>query len=216
MSHSRATRLQSEVRALLAPHGLLSFGWFKTEDGKPALLIGNIGGSLWPAFSNSPHFTDGLADSLDRWTLDVIQPVTASLGAQARYPFGETVWPFQQYARLATGMQQAPIGLLVHPEYGLWTAFRAAVVFSENFRAPAKHVGWHPCDRCADKPCLKACPVGAFSRDGYDYRSCRAHISGKSGATCLTGGCLARHACPVGPGYAYEPDQLAFHMAAFV
>jgi hypothetical protein len=32
----------------------------------------------------------------------------------------------------------------------------------------------------------------------------------------MTGGCLARRACPVGTDYAYDPRQAAFHMTAFL
>jgi len=31
----------------------------------------------------------------------------------------------------------------------------------------------------------------------------------------MSGGCLARRACPVGQYYAYEPEQMHFHMLAF-
>jgi hypothetical protein len=31
----------------------------------------------------------------------------------------------------------------------------------------------------------------------------------------MSRGCLARHACPVGQGFAYAPAQAEFHMRAF-
>jgi hypothetical protein len=32
----------------------------------------------------------------------------------------------------------------------------------------------------------------------------------------MSGGCLARRACPVGREYAYDPAQARFHMQAFL
>lgn len=203
------------MRVLLAPFGLLPLGWFDEEEGSPALLVGNIGSSLWSAFSHSAEFNDGEPHAMDRWTSKVISPIAAALRAEARYPFGDVVWPFQQYAKSAMGMKQSPIGLLVHPEYGLWSAFRAVLVFTNDPTVPATPLRRHPCDECEGKPCLTTCPVGAFKADGYDYVSCRAHVRLKAGRTCHTGGCLARHACPIGREYAYNADQQAFHMAAF-
>ena len=37
-----------------------------------------------------------------------------------------------------------------------------------------------------------------------------------AGRACREGGCLARHACPVGAAAAHAPAQAAFHMAAFL
>ena len=216
MAQSTAEQIESEARALLAPHGLLPLGWFLEEEGRPALLVGNIGSSLWPAFSNSAEFEDGAGHAMDRWTSRVMAPIADEFGAKTRYPFGDVVWPFQHYAGSAMGMKQSPIGLLVHPQYGLWSAFRAVLVFQEGFEVPAAPIHEHPCDECSEKPCLTTCPVGAFTDGGYDYVSCRAHIRSDAGQLCRTGGCLARNSCPVGREYAYEEDQQKFHMAAFI
>ncbi len=216
MSFSRSDHLQNRARLLLAPHGLSPFGWFRAENDRSALLVGNIGSSLWSAFIGSDHYADGAPDAMDRWTKHVVQPLAEDMNAEPRFPFGEPRWPFQNYARAATGMQQSPIGLLVHPEYGLWTAFRVALVFSESFEIPVNHAELHPCDNCEEMPCLSACPVEAFKNETYAYQDCRSHVGSESGLKCRSGGCIARHACPVGKAFAYEPEQQAFHMAAFV
>lgn len=213
--NSTAGDLQKQAQAHLASYGMMPFGWFKDDDSKPCMLIGNIGSSLWPSFSRSHQFTDGARHPLDRWTEQIISPLAQLLGAEARYPFGETVWPFQQWAIRATGMQQSPLGLLVHPEYGLWLAFRAVLVFEGSFSVRSHLVGWHPCDRCPDKPCLNTCPVGAFSLAGYEVSNCIDHVRSDAGKRCRQGGCMARQACPVGQEYASQQEQQAFHMAAF-
>jgi hypothetical protein len=58
--------------------------------------------------------------------------------------------------------------------------------------------------------------VGAFSADGYDVAACAAHLKSAAGADCMTGGCLARRACPVGAEHRHAPDQAAFTMRAFL
>jgi len=73
-----------------------------------------------------------------------------------------------------------------------------------------------PCDSCASRPCLSACPVGAFGADGYDVGACAAHLRRPAGLACMDGGCLARRACPVGGEHAHGPAQAAFHMRAFL
>jgi epoxyqueuosine reductase QueG len=105
--------------------------------------------------------------------------------------------------------------MLIHPRIGLWHAWRGVLAFAERLAlAPVEPVA-SPCDGCAAKPCLTACPVGAFTASGYDVAACVAHLDSGSGGACLAGGCLARLACPVGSEHRYAPPAAAFHMAAF-
>jgi Fe-S-cluster-containing hydrogenase component 2 len=73
----------------------------------------------------------------------------------------------------------------------------------------------HPCGLCIRKPCLSACPVDAFSGDGYDVSACRTHLATGAGQLCIDSGCKARLACPIGRDYVYGPEQMRFHMHAF-
>jgi epoxyqueuosine reductase QueG len=107
------------------------------------------------------------------------------------------------------------LGILIHPEYGLWHAYRAALLFAESIELPPRADARSPCDTCAGKPCLSACPVHAFTNTGFDDRACTGHITQAAGRPCMDGGCLARNACPVAPALRYGAPQLQFHMAAF-
>lgn len=215
MAQLSSGQIEETARALLAPSGILPLGWFRTEGGKTALLLGNVGGSFWPAFSASGFLDDGLADPMNRWTQRIAVEVATELSSEVRYPFGDPVWSFQRYAMEATDMQPSPLGILIHPKYGLWVAFRAALVFGEEIEIPPPPEIEHPCDSCEDKPCLSVCPVSAFSNHSYAVDQCRAHLASGEGNDCLEGGCLARRACPVGRDHVYRPDQQRFHMAAF-
>ncbi|MEM7224062.1 MAG: hypothetical protein AAF495_13855 [Pseudomonadota bacterium] len=218
----------SDIEALLPASGLLLRGAFHPEpadrvpaldDGRPAgtlVLLGAIGGSFWPRFSRSPEYGDGNADSLDRWSARVVGALACRLGAGALFPFGGPPYhPFVAWAKRAEPVAESALGMLIHPQHGLWHAYRGALAFAERLALPPRQEAPRPCDSCVDKPCLSTCPVGAFSAQGYDVAACAAHILGPEGAICLEGGCLARLACPVGREHHYGEDQAAFHMAAF-
>ncbi len=188
-------------------------------DGREAgtvVLVGVVGGSCWDAFQAAEESRQS-PDPLDRWSRRVVTGLAAELGADALFPFGGPPFlPFIRWARRAEAVHPSPIGPLIHPEYGLWHAYRGALAFAESIELPPADERPRPCDTCADKPCLTTCPVGAFSRDGYDVSACVGHIGGNRGGNCLGGGCLARRACPVGVAYQYVPAQMGFHMRAFL
>jgi hypothetical protein len=219
----------SSIERLVAAHGLRLRGGFHPapDDGVPALadgrmpatllLIGNVGSSLWPAFSSSIEAADGASDPLNRWTQRVIGGIAREVGAEPLYPFGGPPYlPFQRWAMRAEAVAPSPLGILIHPDYGLWHAYRGALAFAERLALPPRVERPRPCDSCADRPCLSTCPVGAFSGHGYDVPACIGHISAPAGEPCMSGGCLAGRACPVGRDHGYGPAQARFHMTAFL
>jgi hypothetical protein len=180
------------------------------------VLLGWAGSSGWPRFAASPEFRDGLSDPLDRWSRRVIDEMAAQCGAIAIYPFEGPPWPpFQTWARRAGGGFVSPLGLLIHPDYGLWQSYRGALAFQEKLDPPLANARAHPCESCADRPCLSACPVGAFSAAGYDVDACAAHLAAPDGEPCMRAGCRARLACPIGAEHRYGAQQARFYMGAF-
>jgi hypothetical protein len=205
----------------LAAHGAFALG----DDERPGeladvatiALVGLGGRRGWAAFSDSPEAQDGAADPLDRWSRNVVDPLATELGAHALYPFeGPPHWPFQRWALRAEPMHVSPLGLLIHQKDGLWRGYRGALAFAERLEVPPTRAAASPCETCVARPCLSACPVGAFTCGGYDVAACAAHLSRPAGRPCMEGGCLARRACPVGAEQAHEPAQAAFHMRAFL
>ena len=181
------------------------------------ILVGMTGRMGWDAFAGSPEAKDGKAHPLDRFSRRAIGALAAKLGAEALFPFGgPPYWPFQQWARRAEPVHPSPIGVLIHPAYGLWHSYRGALGFHEALELPPLESISSPCETCAARPCLSACPIGAFSTEGYDVPACVAHLRSRAGAECMTGGCLARRACPVGREHAHGPEQAAFTMRAFL
>jgi hypothetical protein len=182
------------------------------------VVIGNIGGTMWPHFRAEEQPTRSPSGHpLDAWTRATLAPIAANCGAAFVHPSDEPFQPFQRWAQLADDVWASPIGMLVHHHYGLWHAYRGAFLFAEPVRG-LPDVGAHvsPCSSCVDQPCLSACPVDAFTTSGYDSAACAVHVRTDRDPDCLHDGCAARHACPVGAELSYGPDQMEFHMRAFV
>ncbi|MDH3688402.1 MAG: hypothetical protein OEU36_02830 [Gammaproteobacteria bacterium] len=226
---SKATSPDYAAIALLAyRQGLILRGGFypRPEDKVPPLanggdchtmiLVGNAGQEMWTRFEQSPESRDGNPHPMNHWSERIITAIAQEIGATVLFPFGGPPYlPFIQWAQRAEAVFSSPIGMLIHPTYGLWHAYRGALALGQRIDLPSHCHTTTPCDSCADKPCLSTCPVSAFSGSGYDVPQCVTHVSSSSGRDCMDGGCIARRACPVGTQYRYEPPQARFHMVAF-
>ena len=208
----------ADLETALVPHGLILRGGFHPEAGEAGLedvgtvvLVGNAGPAMWEAFA--PHI-DGAPNPLDRWTQARRRSGRGEIRRARRLSLRPEAPPFQRWALRAETLYSSPLGILIHPEYGLWHAWRAALLFAERLDLPPRSDAPSPCESCAEKPCLSACPVGAFTGSAYDVPACAAHIA-RPEADCLAVGCHARNACPVGPEWRYAEAQTRFHMAAF-
>jgi len=176
---------------------------------KAIAIIGNAGSSIWPFFKAAREERPDL--TLDRWTVDTVGKIADQFGVTALYPFeGPPFWPFTQWAIRTPTLFPSPIGLTIHPVFGLWHAFRAALLHDDQLSVAAAE-SESPCTSCETQPCLTTCPVNAFSKDGYNFKACLGHV-GTGENTCRSGGCDARKACPIGQEHRYQPDHAAFHM----
>ncbi len=222
------------LEAALARHGLrLRGGWIpEPEDGLAGLaagpvavvwMVGQVGSECWPAFAGSPFATDGLPDPLDRWSQHIGDGLARECGGRAIYPSdGPPYAPFQQWARRAEPLGTSPLMLQIHPQYGLWHAYRFALALAVLDTQDADRIRRQPeepaadlCLSCVDQPCLSTCPVQAFALGIYHVNQCSRHLHGDAGQDCMQSGCLARRACPVGANHHYVQPHAAFHMAAF-
>jgi hypothetical protein len=194
-------------------------------------LLGFTGSLQWPYFERSAEATDGLPDPLDRWSRRMIGALAGEFGAVDIYPSSPPLLPFQRFSRRSEPVHPSPIGLLIHPRWGLWHAYRGALVFERRIELPASELSpiepspikpspinskASPCEACTAKPCLSACPVHAFSGGSYDLGACVSHVRSAAGAACRDGGCLARRACPVAGEFRYVIAQARFHTEAFL
>ncbi len=197
------------------------------EDGVPAfadgaptrtiMLLGWTGGDQWPVFAASPEARDGLPDPLNRWSKRLIDGIAVKLGAAAFYPFGGPPWlDFQSWALKAEPVHRSPLGLLIHPQWGLWHSYRGALGLRRQLELSPRADLPNPCEQCAERPCLSACPVSAFAAGRpHDHLACRRHIEG-AGEDCRIRACAARRACPIAADKRYSEPQATFHMRALL
>lgn len=217
-----------DIAVPLSTYGLIARGGFDflpDEDAPPGpngapakaiLLVGQAGASAWPHFlAWRERQPPGLANPLDTWAQETIGAVAERFGARAVSPSDRPYLPFQQWAMRAEGLKPSPLGILMHPEYGLWHAYRGALLFDVALDFPQAEKPIHLCDACIGKPCMNVCPVSAHSRHGFDHAGCLAHVRAPQGALCMEGGCPDRNACPYGVAYRYPANVQAFHMRAF-
>jgi epoxyqueuosine reductase QueG len=213
--------MEHPVLTAIERAGFTALGWFepRAEDRVPegaafVILIGNAGPAMFRRFASE---RDPQRDALDEWTRAVVSSLARDLDAMAAYPFDVSPpYPFLTWARRGGAGHTSPLGLNIHPVYGLWHAYRAALLFPVAFDFPTQQSGDYPCQACEARPCLTACPVKAFDGTSYDVPACAGHVAMPQGRHCMSRGCLARHACPVGQDFAYAPAQAEFHMRAFL
>ncbi|MVA97273.1 hypothetical protein GN330_08435 [Nitratireductor sp. CAU 1489] len=223
-----AATMPENLADALAAHGLMARGGFVFDDDEAApagpsgaaagavVLVGHAGSTIWPHFSRwLADQPANLADPLDCWSRETIGAIAGRFTARAVFPFEKPFLPFQRWAMRAEGLKPSPLGILIHPEYGLWHAYRGALLFETQVAEARPHALSHACDACAEKPCLFVCPADAVSSVRHDHAACLAHLRSGRGGACMGGGCLARLACPVGAGWRYDDAQQTFHMRTF-
>ena len=220
----RATRsvIYDDICRALEPHGLIARGGFtpNADDGLGSdaacvVMVGNAGPAMWGGFAAVPQTGK---DPMNLWARRVLGAIARTFGCAVVFPFEGPPWlPFQRWAMRAEAVSVSPVGILIHPEYGLWHAYRGAFVFREPIAdLPPRDDTASPCETCDERPCLSTCPVHAFDAGSYDVPACRRHLQSSEGSDCMDLGCRARRACPIGRSYRYHEGQARFHMEAFL
>lgn len=177
------------------------------------ILLGPHEPGFWDHFTATPEYKDGASDPMDRWSTRVISAIAKDVGGIPLFPFGQPARPFIGWALRSGQAFVSPAAMLVHADAGLFVSFRGAVLVPENI--PLSKAVPNPCDTCADKPCLTACPPRAITDQGYDLPACHGFLDTKDGSACLSQGCAVRRSCPLAVSYARQDAQSAFHMKAF-
>ncbi|MDN5787286.1 ferredoxin [Pseudorhodobacter sp.] len=209
------------IEAKLTPHNLAVMGGFACDD-DPALpsgtqtllLLGPAEPGFWSRLIGAPEWRDRQPDPIDRWSRRIICQIAYDFSAEALFPFGGPPWyPFHQWAIRSGQAWDSPVRLLVHAKMGLFASYRGALALQERVSLPTPPAS--PCEACATKPCLTACPVSALTKEGYDLPKCDGFLDTSEGQDCMNNGCAVRRACPLSQAYARLPEQSAYHMRQF-
>lgn len=185
------------------------------------VVIGNGGGAFWKAYRQHLDMHPGWErrdNPLDDFTREIVErDVAGALAARGHrcvtvYPFVGDAGNlhFMELGKLAGIGGPSIIGVLIHPVYGTWIAFRAALLIEEMLDEPGAALGFDPCPQCVMRSCVAACPVGAVNAaSGWDLVKCVRHRV-EAEPDC-NAGCYSRIRCVVGPEHRYPDDEMSHH-----
>ncbi len=169
------------------------------------VLLGSGGTSLWTHLDQPIKSSDNPVDTYVRQN---IESCFGDIPHKILYP-GPHPIPLIALGKLAKWHRESPLGLGIHREFGLWSAYRAVILCHGVAAADEGTDFQHPCETCTDTPCISACPAGAVSTSGFDPVACSSfRVTPQS--PCQKK-CLARLACPVGQAHQYSEEQQAYH-----
>ncbi|MGB0865048.1 MAG: hypothetical protein ACPGSC_00985 [Granulosicoccaceae bacterium] len=176
------------------------------------LLLGNGGQGFWQKFrENRPageHPVDDYSASLSERLLQQYFPAVAR---ERLFPSEDCPVALQRLMAQAGWHAPSPLGIGMHPEFGLWSACRAVwwlgaeLVADYPVAEPKDH-----CLRCVERPCLAACPGDALSAGQMPLLERCADYRLREVSKCADT-CLARKACPVASEHRYSDEQLHYH-----
>ena len=191
-------------------HGMMVMGHL--SEGAGSIVLIGAAHEFWTHFINSPEYTDGQKDPIDRYSKRVIEKLAD--GAAVSFPSdGPPYAPFIAWAIGSGRFWQSPTGMMVHDVAGLMISIRGAIHINGQL---AHKAAASPCDSCQGQPCVSACPVTALGADiAYDVPKCKAYLDTQDGDDCMSNGCAVRRACPISQSFDRPNAQSAFHMQAF-
>ncbi len=185
------------------------------------VIVGNGGGAFWNAYQRHLAANPGWErreHPLDEFTRTMVGEKIAPALIRAAVPHA-VIYPFMSSGRTLNFMEAGKsaglagpsiIGVMVHPVYGPWIAFRAAILLREEIDEPGEARAFDPCPSCTARTCISACPANAVSYPGgWNIPKCLTHRV-EVEADCAAR-CHARAACVLGPQHRYPDDELAYH-----
>lgn len=187
------------------------------------VLIAHGGRKLWQRFNQEAGVGE---NPLDQMCVDAWQSVMSGedfrrVEYEILYPTSEPLAScgvsLAELGSLAGWQQKSPLGIGIHPEFGLWSAIRLLVLVDGDSVWPDDNDGSEAqkspsiCDSCVDRPCLSSCPAGATDFQEFDVPACIAFR--QTDASPCEQTCLSRLACPVAKEHSYSKVQLNYHYA---
>lgn len=176
------------------------------------ILVGHRGRDFWTALQqrgmHGAHPMDQFVTACIAAWMD--GPLHGHTWRQV-FPGTQTVG-LQRLGTLAGWHHASPFWVGVHQDWGSWFAYRAVVLADTDLALTPRLESPSPCDRCADKPCISACPAGALASaqtGAWQLQTCLDYR--KQNDSPCQNRCLARNACPVGAAHRYDDAQISYH-----
>jgi ferredoxin-like protein FixX len=174
------------------------------------ILLASGGSMFWPIMKQDPGVKMDQPDPVDNYTIRALGNFFGN-DAIIVYPTNRLI-PLQALGKLAGWHYDSPLGLGIHPVFGLWFAYRAVIMSRADFTPLASELDVQtgpPCQSCRDKPCINACPASAAVKSGFKVQLCSDYRM-EPDSSCHSR-CISRLACPVGRDHRYLPEQMAYH-----
>lgn len=179
-------------------------------DARSVVVVASGGRGFWQRLEQRP----GEEHPIDRAGHEAIATALPHLGAARLLPLEDRDrFDLRRLAAAAgLGVVSPHLSLLLHPTYGPWVSVRGVVVVDDALPATGPLDGFDPCGPCA-RPCLDACPVGAYSRAApFDVTACARHRlrsdEAPSPPVSCASRCHARDACVIGREHAYGDEEM--------
>ena len=186
------------------------------------LVVGHAGTSLWSHLTGGKQgrTLDAAGDPIDTFSIETSQAALAGhLPGVARrllYPHPGCPVDLVALGRVIGWQTPSPLGLGIHPEWGLWSAFRALWLLSAGIEEDEPDAASDlaavadVCATCPTHDCVRACPAHAVAIGRrFDIGACFDHRAEPASSCAET--CHARRACPVGPTHRYSEAQMSYH-----
>jgi hypothetical protein len=190
------------------------------------LLVGHAGKKFWEVFSQSQtNKAMQQPDPVDCYSAKLSKQAIENhlLGVNAQQLFPATDCPINLMAlgKAFGWHSRSPLGMGIHKEYGLWSAYRAVwwldlqlpdelnntdddLVLSSNTDFSDL------CLQCKTQACVNACPAEAIDfKNNPDLGRC-ADYRLQDESQCEST-CLSRMACPYAKEHRYTESQMSYH-----
>lgn len=169
------------------------------------ILIGHAGPTLWRTIEADPADPEHPIDVFTIRAVDAWLARLTDAPIHRLYP-GDAPVGLQSLGTLVGWHRPSPFKVGIHPAWGTWFAYRAAVLADTTLALTEPVENRAPCATCDGRPCLAACPAEAMSGEHFDLDRCLTHRLTDDSSCAET--CLARLACPVGTEHRYPEAQI--------
>ena len=174
------------------------------------MLVAHGGTRFWESFSEGREEVDHPVDHFSIAVTDrFFETYLPEVSTIRLFPQAYQL-PIQQLSRHAGWSFPSPLGMDIHPIFGLWYAYRSIYLVKAELLLKHESYRRSPCDNCGRKPCFEACPSGAVGGiDKFDTNACITYRMSENSSCTDT--CLARVACPAGAQHRYPAEQMSYH-----
>jgi len=174
------------------------------------ILLANGGYGFWGPFAaDNPDVEHPIDHYSIKITERFFETYLSGVSVIRIYPQAHQL-PIQRLSRYAGWSFPSPLGMDIHPEFGLWYAYRSIYLIDSELPVYYDSYRQSPCEKCREKPCFDACPAGAVRGiEKFDTTACINHRLSE-GSSCIDT-CAARMACPAGAQHRYSADQMSYH-----